>query len=231
MKTIGVLGGFGPQATMDLEARIHRVSQGLIPPDRNGGYPPMVVFYCRYPPVLVNEAGMPREPVRVDPRLLDAARALGGMSDFLVVPSNGIHLFREQIERASGRPLVSMVDATIGEVRRREWQSVGVLGLGRPVVYTAPLGRLGIRCETVAEELQAPLDVAIFRVMEGRHDADDAAALRRAVTSLLARGVDGVILGCTELPLLLPGADDELYLLNPTELLAQAAVEAALRPR
>src|SRR5262245_30993925 len=40
MKTIGVLGGLGPQATMDFEARVHRVAQRLIPPDKNCGYPP-----------------------------------------------------------------------------------------------------------------------------------------------------------------------------------------------
>jgi aspartate racemase len=142
VKTIGVLGGLGPQATMDLEARIHRAARRLIPPDRNGGYPPMVVFYCRHPPMRVDDRGRPLHPVRVDPRLLDAARVLGGLADFLVVPSNGVHLFGDQIERASGRRLVSMVDATIRDVRRREWRSVGVLGLGRPVVYTEPLGRV-----------------------------------------------------------------------------------------
>jgi aspartate racemase len=47
MKTIGVLGGLGPQATMDFEQRIHRVAQQLIPPLGNSGYPPMVVYYCR----------------------------------------------------------------------------------------------------------------------------------------------------------------------------------------
>jgi aspartate/glutamate racemase len=45
MKTIGVLGGLGPQATMDFEVRLHRESQRLIPPQMNGGYPPMVVHY------------------------------------------------------------------------------------------------------------------------------------------------------------------------------------------
>ena len=64
MKTIGVLGGLGPQATMDFEARIHRVAQRLIPPNKNGGYPPMVVYYCRHPPVLLTEEGKPRLPFR-----------------------------------------------------------------------------------------------------------------------------------------------------------------------
>ena len=50
MKTIGVLGGLGPQATMDFEARVHRVAQRLSRRSYNGGYPPMVVYYFRQPP-------------------------------------------------------------------------------------------------------------------------------------------------------------------------------------
>src|SRR5215212_6256116 len=77
MKTIGVLGGFGPQATMDFEQRVHRVAQQLIPPQRNGGYPPMIVHYCRHPPVLLDADGQTRRPIQPDPRLLKAAHTLG----------------------------------------------------------------------------------------------------------------------------------------------------------
>lgn len=77
MKTIGVLGGIGPQATIDFEARLHRVAQGLIEPHTNEGYPPLVSVYMRYPPVLVGPEGTPSDPLTVDPRLLDAARRLG----------------------------------------------------------------------------------------------------------------------------------------------------------
>ena len=51
MKTMGVLGGISPQATMDFEARVHQVSQRLIPQDRNAGYPPMVVWFHRRLPI------------------------------------------------------------------------------------------------------------------------------------------------------------------------------------
>ena len=52
MRTIGVLGGIGPQATMDFEARIHEEAQKLIEPETNCGYPPMVTVYMRHPPVV-----------------------------------------------------------------------------------------------------------------------------------------------------------------------------------
>ena len=73
---------------MDFEARVHRVAQRLLPPNGNGGYPPMVVYYCRHPPVLMTDTGTPQSPFRPDPRLLEAAKRLGGPADFLLIPSN-----------------------------------------------------------------------------------------------------------------------------------------------
>ena len=112
MKTIGVLGGVGPQATMDFEARVHRESQRRIPPRRNGGYPPMIVHYHRRPPFRLNEDGLPRLPIEPDPDLLEAARRLGAIADFLVITSNGAHAIQPQIEHAAGREVLSMIDVT-----------------------------------------------------------------------------------------------------------------------
>ncbi|HEX4797619.1 MAG TPA: amino acid racemase [Humisphaera sp.] len=230
MKTIGVLGGLGPQATMDFEQRVHRAAQRVIPPHLNGGYPPMVVWYCRHPPVLLTEDGRPLLPLRADPRLLEAARRLGQVADFLVIPSNTPHAVQPEIERAAGRPVVSMVGATLDEVRRRGWKRVGVVALGQPIFYTEPLGRLGVACETLDAPAGDALDRAIFRVMEGREGAQDTAAALAAVKQLRGRRVDGIILGCTEVPLLLgAAADEDPDLLNPAELLASAAVSAAMQ--
>jgi aspartate racemase len=230
VKTVGVLGGLGPQATMDFEARFHRAAQRLIPQRLNGGYPPLVVYYCRHPPVIAGDDGRALPPIRPDPRLFDAARKLGTLADLLVITANGVHRFQPEIEQSAGRPVVSMVEATLREVRRRGWRRVGVVGLGEPAVYLSPLRETGVHCETIDPPLQAAMDDAIFRVMEGREGPEMAATARRSVQVLRDRGVDGVILGCTEIPLLLgAAADGESDLLNPAELLAEAAVRAAIR--
>jgi aspartate racemase len=229
VKTIGVLGGVGPQATMDFEVRIHRVAQRLIPPRANAGYPPMVVYYCRHPPVQVMDDGVTaRLPIRPDPRLLEAAARLGALADLLVITANGPYHFAAEIERASGRKVLSMIDATLDEVRRRGSTRVGVLGLGEPTIYTEPLGRLGIACETVGAEVRALIDAAVFQLMEGRDDGRSRAAVTDAVAELRARRVDAVILGCTEIPLLLRDGAAAADLINPAQLLAEAAVRAAL---
>lgn len=65
MKIMGVLGGIGPQATMDFEARVHRVAQNLIPQQGNSGYPPMIVYYYRHPPFLMGDNEFPLFPIQL----------------------------------------------------------------------------------------------------------------------------------------------------------------------
>ncbi|MEM7342617.1 MAG: amino acid racemase [Chloroflexota bacterium] len=225
---MGVLGGLGPQATMDFEQRVHRVSQQMIPQRWGGGYPPMVVYYHRHPPTEMEEGGRPKVPLQPHPLLIDAARRLGDWVDFLVITSNTPHLVQPEIEAASGRKVVSIIEATLADVNRRQLKNVGVLGLGDPTFYTDPLEARGIPYETISGELQTNLNECITQVMEGRNTAASTEIAREAVDTLRHRGVDGVILGCTEIPILLMDDLDQPDLINPAQLLAEAAVAYAL---
>ena len=229
MKRVGVLGGISPQATMDFEERVHRVSQRLVPQDWNFGYPPMVVWYHRRLPIRVGDDFRPLVPMQVDPELVEAARWLGKAVDFLVIPCNAAHIGVAEIEAAAGCPVLSMVDAAISEVARRGWRRAGVMGFGSaPVVYTEPLRRNGVACEAIDATRQARLDAAIRALMEGRPGPADRDAARSAVATLRASRVDGVVLGCTEIPLLLGEEAEADDLVSPLTILAEATVRAAI---
>jgi aspartate racemase len=228
MKTIGVLGGLGPQATTDFEQRIHRVSQKLIPQYVITGYPPMVVYYFREPPAVVGPDRMLLQPIQPNPHLFEAARQLGSLADFLVIPSNFPHLFKKEIEEASGRPVLSLIATTLDEVSRREPRKVGVLGFGLPTVYLRPMEEMGLPYEIIDEQMRNRLDQAIFALQEGRETPESTAVVKEAVDILRAKDVDLIILGCTELPLLLGDATNAPNLINPAQLLAEAAVRHAL---
>jgi aspartate racemase len=227
LKTIGVLGGIGPQATMDFEARVHAISRWMIEPQGNRGYPPMVVYYHRSAPVFLKEDGEPVQPYQVDPHLLQAARLLSEMADFLVIASNGAHLLTQQIEEATGRRVLSMIEATLSEVRRRDWRRVGVLTFQTIPVYAMALREIGIVSETIPHALAACLDQAITNLAAGIETAQDRAMTKSAVSFLRARDVDGIILGCTEIPFLLQ--EEAPDLISPLQLLAEAAVKYALQ--
>lgn len=229
MKAIGVLGGIGPQATMDFEQRVHRVARRLVPQRGNKGYPPMVTLYLRHGPVLLNERETPSEPLTIDPRLLEAAAKLGAITDFLVIPSNTPHFFLDEISEAAGGPVLSIVDATVEELRRRGVSRVGLCGLGVPKVYAERLEAEGFEVAVAPEGTRAALDAAIIRLMEGATDQADREAAAEVVEALRERDVEASILGCTEIPLLLGEAADAADLVNPGQLLAEAAVRHAIR--
>jgi aspartate racemase len=229
MQRIGVLGGISPQATMDFEGQIHRVCQRLIPQHWNRGYPRMVVWYHRELPIRVDGEGRPIVPRQIDPGLLEGAAWLGKAADFLVIPCNSAHVGVRQIEAAAGCPVLSMVDVTLDEVARRRWRGVGVLGFGgAPAIYVDPLADRAVRCATIDDRLQRSLDGAIRAVMEGREGLGESEAALEAVDALRGQGVDGVVLGCTEIPLLLGRKNEGTDLINPAALLAEAAVSRAL---
>ncbi|HEY7520525.1 MAG TPA: amino acid racemase [Methylomirabilota bacterium] len=229
MQRIGVLGGISPQATMEFEAQLHRVSQRLITQDWNRGYPRVVVWYHRELPIQVDGDGRPLVPRRIDPGLLDGAAWLGQAADFLVIPCNSAHVGVREIEAAAKRPVLSMIDVTLDEVARRGWHRVGVLGFGgAPAVYVDPLEGRGTRCAAIDGTQQGRLDAAIRAVTEGRDTVGDHEIALAAVDVLRGQGVDGVVLGCTEIPLLLGRKGDGHDLVNPAALLAEAAVRRAL---
>lgn len=227
MKTIGILGGISPQATMDFERRIHEVSQRIIPQRGNSGYPPMVTYYHRNPPILTKDGIIaPVLPIQADPKLLEAARWLGNKADFLVITSNGAHMLQKEIEEVANLKVLSMIEQTLAEVKRRGWKKVGVLGFPMESVpiYAKPLSDLDLAVELIDNKLQTRLNAAIIALVEGRvfdNTAEDAVAVLRQ------KGVDGIILGCTEIPLLLANPE-EPDLISPIVLLAEAVVKFAM---
>jgi len=107
---------------MNFEEHIHLASHQLIPPLFNSGYPPMIVYYHRNAPIQINSDLTPVFPLKPDPGLLDAAKRLGAMVNFLVIPSNGVHAIQKEIEEAAGRKVLSIIDSTIDEVKKRGWK-------------------------------------------------------------------------------------------------------------
>ena len=228
MKTIGVLGGLGPQATMDFVARVHAVSQAHYPQaSGNSGYPPLAVYYHRKPPMLFDDDGSPLIPRQPDPQMLEGVRWLGQTADFLVITANDPHTMADEIEAAAGIPLLNMIDLTLAEAARRGWQRIGALALGEPRVYAGPLAERGLDVEAIGSPLRDLLDQAILRYLAGHTSVEETAVALQAVEELRDRGVDGIILGCTEIPLLLGGAAEAGDLINPAQLLAETAVREA----
>ncbi len=216
---------------MDFENRLHRVSQELIPQHENQGYPPVISWYLRHPPMKFGQDGSPQIPLEPHSHLLEVARLLGAQVDFLVIPSNTPHLFLQEIEEAAGREVLSIVELVVKELRKRAAKRVGVLAIGFTLehgLYQHRLAEENMTCEIISSEIATKLDKAIFTVMEGKNGHDEVSIATEAIRFLRDKRVDSIVLGCSEVPLLMRQEEKLEDLINPAQLLAEAAVRHAL---
>ena len=167
MKTIGVLGGLGPQATIDFEARWHAAAQRLIPQLANRGYPPMIVYYLRCPPFVMGVDFRPVLPLQPEPQLIEAARRFGSVGRLPGDYRQWSACFSGQDRGGRGTPRVEHHRLDGGRGAAPRWRRVGVIGMGGPHADAIPLGRLGIAVESIPPDLQEQFDRSVIAVYEG----------------------------------------------------------------
>lgn len=161
-------------------------------------------------------------------RTLEAAGA-----DFLVLCTNTMHLVAPEMEAAVGVPLLHIADATAERILGAGLNRIGLLGTRFTMEEPFYRGRLeddhGLEVLTPSQEDRASVHRVIYEeLVLGRILPKSREEYRRIVGSLKARGAQGVILGCTEIGLLLGPGDTDLPLFDTALIHAEAAAELAL---
>ena len=224
-KVPGVLGGMGPEATVDFMTKVI----ALTPGDKDQDHIHMLVDHNPTVPnrqdAILGNGEDPTPALAAMARRLEAAGA-----DFLVIPCNTAHVFEQAIIDAVDIPLVSIIDETINAIPD-DCTAVGLLATGgclRAGVYQRALEARGIETiEPTAAEL-SELMRAVTAIKAGEGDAATASTLRSLAEALVARGAGTVIAGCTEIPLALKPSMLDVPLLSSTDILAQKTVQLAL---
>jgi aspartate racemase len=167
-------------------------------------------------------------------RMIEAAASLqSGGAAFLVICSNTMHRMADAIQAAVPLPLVHIADATAAAVSRAGMRTVGLLGTRFTMEQDFYKGRLadrhGLSVLTPDEAGRTVVhDVIYDELCRGVVRDESRDAYRRVVGRLLERGAEAIVLGCTEIGLLLGPEDSEAPLFDTTRLHAEAAVEFAL---
>ncbi len=226
-KTVGVLGGMGPEATLELFGKIIAATPAArdqehlrVVIDSNPKVPDRTaaILAGGESPVPVMTAGI---------RALQAAGA-----DFVVIPCVSAHAFIDELQ-AAGMPILSMFEATVVDIRERHpgIRTVGLLattGTLRAGRFAADLGRAGIRVLEPEAADQERIMAAIYAIKGSSRPRSEIAADVRAVAErLIAQGAEGIITGCTELPLVLRPGDVNRPVFDTLSILARAAVARA----
>ena len=165
----------------------------------------------------------------------NAANALARAgAEVIVVCTNTMHKVADDIERIGGLPLLHIADATAEKIKGQGLRKIGLLGTRFTMEQDFYRGRL---VEKYALDVLVPESAdreIVHRVIYdelvlGKIESDSKAEYLRIIAALAQAGAEGIILGCTEIGLLVSQADCSLPLFDTTRIHADAAVEWALR--
>ncbi len=229
MKTIGLLGGMSWESTVPyyqvLNREVGRTLGGL-----HSARVLLLSVDFEEIEVLQHQGRWEElgEMLAREARTLETAGA-----EFIVLCTNTMHLVAPQIEAALSIPLLHIADATAGRIKAVGIQRVGLLGtrftMEEPFYRGRLVERHGLAVSVPPEEDRALVHRVIYEeLVRGRILDESRAEYRRIVGELVRDGADGVILGCTEIGLLLKPEDASVPLFDTALIHAEAAAAFAL---
>lgn len=162
-----------------------------------------------------------------------AQRLERGGADFVVICTNTMHRMADQVQAAIGLPLLHIADPTAERIRSAGLRKVGLLGTAFTMEHDFYKGRLvdrhGLDVLVPGEDDRALVHRVIYEeLVQGRAEPSSRQAYREVIAGLVERGAEAVILGCTEIMLLVRPEDSAVPLFDTTSLHAEAAVDLAV---
>jgi aspartate racemase len=156
-------------------------------------------------------------------------------ADFYICPDNTAHIVLERIAADLPIPGLHIAEVVCHEITTHGWKRVGLLGTKWTMtgpVYARALKQRGLECMIPDEPVRERLNAAIFdELCQAIFDAETTQSFLSAIDDLRSRGAECVILGCTEIPLIVNATNSPLPILDSTRLLAKYAVKEASSDR
>jgi aspartate racemase len=228
MKTIGMIGGTGWPSTLEYYRIINQETNR-----RLGGLNSAKIMLSSFNYAEIDTLNKKEDHAGVYDLVLDAAQRLKKSSvDFIIICANAMHQYVDVLEKETGLKIVHIADATAVEIKRKGFSKIGLLGT-KPTMqmdfYTKRLYDKGIESIVPPKPEQEFIHTAIMNELlkeEFKQETKDK--FLNIIGDLEQHGAQGIVLGCTEIPLLIKQKDSHLPVFNTLEIHAKAAVDFAL---
>lgn len=222
-KTVGIMGGMGPLATVDM---LHKIIEHT-PAHKDQGHLHIIVDdFPQIPDRTAAILGQGRDP---KPLMLQSAKLLEEAgAELIVMACNTAHYYWEDIAHSIQAPMLNIQVETARFVRELHLKKVGLLatdGTLKTKLYRVACQTEGITVLEPDAEQQKRVMKAIYAIKAGDL-ATGSRCLSAVAQELVSKGAEAIIAGCTEIPLVLHSSQD-LNVIDPTEILAEAVVLAA----
>ena len=229
MKTIGLIGGMSWESSLEYYRIINKTVK-----EKLGE-----LHSCKCIMYSVDFAEIERlqhegEWDQLTVQLIDIAGKLENAgAEILVICTNTMHKMADEIQQNIEIPVLHIVDATAEEIKKKKLRSVGLLGTRFTMEQDFYKGRLkekhGIDVIVPDEREREIVHTIIYNeLISGIIKDDSRKVFQNVIGNLKRQGAGGVILGCTEIPLLIKEEDSDISLFDTITLHARKAVELAL---
>lgn len=225
MHTLGLIGGTSWHSTVVYYKEINELVAGRIGSWEN---PPLIIYSLNIK--LMREQNIPR----IKAEYLNIARKLEQVgSEALIICANTPHMVYEHVQPKIGIPIIHIADAVGEKAQRKKITKVGLLG-NRPTMtgsFIQDRLKNGFNIDTIIPESEY-IDQSHYYISkeltQGKFTEEAKDFFRNQIELLKSRGAEGIILGCTELPLILKQQDFEIPLFSTTDLHIKKAVDFIL---
>ena len=225
-KTVGILGGMGPMATCDLMKKVIEFTNAScdqehihILVDNNTNIPDRTA-------AIIGNGADPR------PEMIKSAKRLESIgADVIIVPCNTAHFFIEDVASSVNVPFLNMPRETAKTLKQMDIKKVAILatdGTIKSGLYEKELKNEGIEPICPDTDQQKLIMSLIYDFVKAGKEYPNPEKLIELVEDLKEKGAEGVILGCTELPIAFENIDLPIVAVSPTDILAKTAVNFAL---
>ncbi|NTV37508.1 MAG: aspartate/glutamate racemase family protein [Anaerolineaceae bacterium] len=230
MKTIGLIGGMSWESSIEYYRIINQSMREKLGSLHSAKSVMVSVDFAEIE--VLQRSGNWSEATRM---MVAAARQVeAGGADFLVICTNTMHKMAEDVQQQISIPLLHIADATAEKIKARGLKKIGLLGTRFTMEEDFYKGRLIEKYGLEVLIPSAPERDIIHRVIYeelviGKVLSDSKAQYARIIRSLVDLGAEGIILGCTEIGLLVKDSDSPVPLFDTTYIHALAAVDLALK--
>lgn len=227
MKTLGIIGGLGPETTADFFMEVI-----LSCAEKNKLHRPSILIAnvpieFKLEEDFITHSKGKRKFLSL--LLNSAIRLEKGGADFIVIPCNTAHVFIDEIRKAVNIPVLSIIDETVNFLSKRKIKNIGLLATPSTVknkLFDSKLKSSGIRMEIPNRKNQEKLGRIINKILRNSHDLNDKKDLTKIINRFSS---NFVLLACTDLHILIP-AEENPKVLDTMQILKQAAVRELLKP-
>jgi aspartate racemase len=226
-KIIGILGGMGPEATIDLFYKIIKFT----PAEKDQEHLRIIIDNNpKIPDRTAAILGKGEDPL---PALQETAQNLEKAgADFIVIPCNTAHYFLSSIQESVNIPVLNMIEETAKETKKRipQIKKVGLLasiGVYKSEIYHQHFKKFNIEVISPEEKDKEEIMKVIYTIKAGDLSKRVKKNILKITQRLIDKGAEAIIAGCTEIPLILKEGDVSVPLIDPTQILARIAVQKA----